>query len=150
MADPEDEEHFYDSLDNSADEDSDKSSNKTLTGVTELAYDGDADDISTIVPLYSGDTYKKYMEIPRKVPCKPRNRLCNASDVSRGKQRSYLSLFHSKIGYPSGDYHHKRTVTDTCRAIQGDISFRSVNSSVDSQDNDVFQDAQEEKCDSER
>lgn len=157
------EEYYYDSLDDSL-ENSDESIKNVRTAVEcpkDTWNSEDEDDISTIVPFYSGDTYKKNMGVHKTLTSSDNQGLshCRPSKLNeckkrifkcveeKQKQNSYLSLFHSRIGYPSGD--RKINITDTSRAIEGDSTFRTV-SSHDSKEQELFQDAQEEGIDTER
>lgn len=129
----------------------------TSDGLSQIQSD-DTYDLSSVIPLYKGDVSKSNIDVCRKrndentaskKDCRIQIRnTCNKGS-KRNSENSYLLLFHSRIGYPTNLSECKRAVPDSARAIDGDLTFRSAQSTL-SQSTEIFEDAQEQKSDSER
>lgn len=148
----EDDDKFYDSLDEMPEFLERKSKNDE--GSTSCLFMSDAvevqscinnmvddDDVSSLIPLYDG-------EVQKNISCKKLNRRrlkrtpkCLAlleDERKKGQQKSYVAMFRSRIGYPS-DRRNKK-VTDSARALDGDMTHRSVED--ENRTIEVFEDAQ--------
>lgn len=104
-------------------------------------------DVCSMIPLYDGEVQKdERKQNKKRTKKKPKG--LEILDKSNNKNRSgnsYVALFHSRIGYPSE--RTKRTIPDSARALDGDVTQRTIGELENNNTADVFEDAQEEAAD---
>lgn len=100
---------------------------------------------SQSIPLYTGEIDKKlFKQVEGKKEARSSKKKISSPIQTVKEPNSYLRIFHSKIGYSSGS----NVTPDTCRGTDGDLTFRTA-TSMDSQDTEVFHDAQAAEPDTE-
>lgn len=151
----EDEDKFYDSLDDMPEYH--RSSNEEgstsclfMSDVMEVqsCFNNVADDdnVSSLIPLYGGEVQKNVSG--RKLNRRRIKRTPKCLELLDGKnkrqqQNSYVTLFRSRIIYPSDRCNKK--FTDSARALDGDSTHRTVND--EPRPLEVFEDAQDAAAD---
>lgn len=105
-------------------------------------------DVCSMIPLYDGEVQmgerKQNKKRTKKKP-KSLEILDKSNNNRKGSGNSYVALFHSRIGYPSE--RTKRTIPDSARALDGDLTQRTVGEQENNNTTDVFEDAQEDATD---
>lgn len=103
----------------------------------------DDGDVSSLIPLYGGEVQKsERRQSKKRVKRKPKTleALEKKTDA-----KSYVALFHSRIGYPSERL--KKAISDSARAVDGDLTQRTVGEEQVNNVAEVFEDAQYETAD---
>lgn len=152
----EDEDNFYDSLDEMPEllhqETSNEDDSTSCLFISDTAEvescinnsnNRDSDAVSSLVPLYSGEIqindggWKSNKRRLKRTPkCLKLLEGCNKKE----QRNSYVELFRSRIGYPS-DRCGNRKVSDSARAFDGDTTNRTIEDEVRMAE--VFEDAQD-------
>ncbi|KAK4883153.1 hypothetical protein RN001_006472 [Aquatica leii] len=88
------------------------------------------------------DSTKKIKTAQRKQRSRNRNLQKSTVQVQEVRSKSYLKIFHNRIGYPTSA--KKSTPTDTNRSICGDTKRSSITSN--STERDEFEDAEDNQC----
>lgn len=101
------------------------------------------DDVTSLIPLYGGEVQKSARR--KRVKRKPKS-LELLEGGRNAKANSYVALFHARIGNPSERCRNK-TVPESARALDGDLTRRTVEEEEVTAPVEVFEDAQAEHSD---
>lgn len=147
----ENDDQFYDSLDEMPEILNNNEEGSTsclfMSNVAEvqssISHRSTDDNVASMIPLYGGEVQKndRKPKNRRRLKRIPKSLELLESSNKEGT-KSYVALFRSRIGYPTGNC--RKTIPDSARALDGDATLRTIGDDVDKPTVEVFEDAQTE------
>lgn len=148
MDETENEDKFYDSLDEMPEFTKSRETSTTClfkSDIEEIQSVAD-DSITTLIPFYRGEVIKADKVGPRnrsrRLKRTPKTLELLEEHWNKKQTDSYVALFRSRIGY-CNQKSKKSSILDSARALDGDITRRTVED-VANNATEVFEDAQAE------